>query len=251
MPVGLSTRRMRSLWESATIRSPSGAIATPSGVSSCASVASPSSPEKPVPRSLLPATVVMIVFPRVDAPDDVVVRVGEIDVAVRRDDDAARRVEPGLHRRPVVAGVPFLRADHLPVAASRSMKVLGAEREDHHDEDDGAAQPVHPEQRRREERRARRPGLHRHHALAERHLIDAAADRSPSPARCATAAKAKAMSSQQGGRGSRQRAGQRPPRRDVGADRGEQRRAQHHRRHDAERRRAQVRADAQQPLPPP
>ena len=49
--VGRSTRRMRSLCESAMTRSPSGAIATPSGVSSCATMAGPLSPENPVPRS--------------------------------------------------------------------------------------------------------------------------------------------------------------------------------------------------------
>ena len=63
MPVGRSTRRIRSLCESAMSKSLSGAMATPSGVSSWASVASPSSPEKPVPRSLFPTTVVMIRLP--------------------------------------------------------------------------------------------------------------------------------------------------------------------------------------------
>ena len=51
----------------------------------------------------------MLRVARVDAADDVVVRVGEVDVAVRRDGDAARRVEPGLDRRAVVAGVALSR----------------------------------------------------------------------------------------------------------------------------------------------
>ena len=54
--VGRSTRRIRSLCESATMMSPSGAMATPSGVSSCATIAGPLSPENPDPRSWLPAT---------------------------------------------------------------------------------------------------------------------------------------------------------------------------------------------------
>ena len=62
MDVCLSMRRMRSLRASATIRSPSGAMATPSGVSSCARVATPKSPENPVPCALSPTTVVMLLF---------------------------------------------------------------------------------------------------------------------------------------------------------------------------------------------
>ena len=143
MPVGRSTRRMRSLCESATMRSPSGAIATPSGVSSCATIAGPLSPEKPVPRSWLPATGSIDVVARVDAADDVVVRVGDVDVAVRRDRDAARRVEPGLDRRTVVAGVALL----LPPITGAGRRLAqheraGAERHDHHDEDERAAQAV-------------------------------------------------------------------------------------------------------------
>ena len=59
-PVSRSIRRTRWLCESATMRSPSGAMATPSGVFSCAAVAGPKSPEKPAPSELLPTTVVML-----------------------------------------------------------------------------------------------------------------------------------------------------------------------------------------------
>ena len=61
-----------------------------------------------------------VVAAAVDAPDHVVVRVGEVDVAVRRDGDAAGRVEPRLERRAVVAGVSLARADHLPLSPPRA-----------------------------------------------------------------------------------------------------------------------------------
>ena len=50
---------------------------------------------------------------RVDAADDVIVRVGDEQLARWRDGDAARRVEPRLDGRTVVTGVAFARADDL------------------------------------------------------------------------------------------------------------------------------------------
>ena len=108
----------------------------------------------------------------VDPADDVVVGVGEVHVAVRRHDDAAGRVEPGVDRRAIVARIAFVpAADHGTDRRFAEHERAGAERHDHENEDDGAPQAVDPEHRRRDERGARRPRRHRDHALAERDLL--------------------------------------------------------------------------------
>ena len=111
---------------------------------------------------------------RIDAADDVVVRVGEINVTVRRDDDAVGRVEPGFDRRAVVAGVAFLAADHRSGGRFAQHERARADRQQHHREDERAAQTVDAHDRWRDERHARRARRHRDHAGADGHLLDAA-----------------------------------------------------------------------------
>ena len=157
--VGRSTRRMRSLCESATIRSPSGrdrhaVRRVELRHDRRAVVAGEAGAEVVAADDRLDDVVA-----RVDAADHVVVRVGEVDVAVVGDGDAARRVEPRLHRRPVVAGVARWPLPPMtgPVAASRSMNVPAPRPTIITTKMKRAAQAVDAQQRRRDQRRARRP----------------------------------------------------------------------------------------------
>jgi hypothetical protein len=184
-----------------------------------------------------------VLLERIDAANHVVVRVGKVDVAGAGDCDAARRVEPGVDRRSVVAGVALAGADHLRGGDLAQHERAGAEAEDHHEERRGGAQAVDAQQRRRDERHPRRPRLHLHHLLLggdgdERALHDRGRLRRP-PCHI---------------RGDEQREGggdgarQRPAQRDAGARRSDQRRADRERRQDAQAGRPQVRAGAQQAL---
>ena len=154
-----STRRMRSLCESATIRSPSGAIATPSGVSSCARVAGPVVAGEAAGRRCRRRSTTF------DAG-----RTGRSRRCSNRrsrcrrsrlDGDAARRVEAGRNRRPVVPPLPFRPPiTSATFAASRSMNVPAPMPTIMTTKMDGAAQAVGADQGRRDQRHARRTRAH-------------------------------------------------------------------------------------------
>ena len=155
-PVGRSTRRMRSLCESATMRSPSGAMLTPSGRVELrqrrrAVIAGETASELVIARDRLDRVVA-----RVDAPDRVVVRIGEVQIAVLREHDAVRRVQPRVDRGSVIARVSLASADDRPGRGFAQHERARADREDHDREDDRAPEAVGPDDRRRDERRAGR-----------------------------------------------------------------------------------------------
>ena len=80
-----------------------------------------------------------------------------LDIASRRDRNAARGIQPCLDRRPVVAGVALARADHFGGGGLTQHESAGAKADDHHQEHGGCPQSIDPQHRRRHQRHPRRP----------------------------------------------------------------------------------------------
>src|SRR4029453_5177271 len=166
--VARSTRRIRSLWESATIKSPSGARATPSGVSSWALMARPSSPENPL--FPLPTTV------DTDARRSNRSMTWLFESAKYRSPSLAIARPPGGAGQG--AGAPRPREGRATPRRFTEHERSRTDPHDHDDENQSTAKAVGAEQRWCEQWDSGRTGPHRNHVLAERNPADRAAHES-------------------------------------------------------------------------
>jgi hypothetical protein len=178
---------------------------------------------------------------RIDAADDVIVRIGEQNVSAAADDDAARGVEPCVDGGAVVSRVPLACANDLCRRRFAQHERAGGKRGEHDQEHGAGAQRVDPAHGRGKQRhtRARRPDPD--HRRFFGHCVNPTLD---------DGGRLGCQPDGVCGDGNRHNRangpGERPPERDACACRGEERRREDDRRHDADAGRPQEHVDAQQ-----